>query len=186
MTRVKLAIDAGHGMGNRSAGVYDSGATAAGVTEASIVLFVALTVGYVMKQVSIPVWYTRTNGADPDPVSSRAARAAAAGCTHFLSLHCNCADGRATGTETFYRDAFDQPFAAACQLSALDAFGLRDRGLKLESESQHTRLAVLGFGPPACLVELGFIDNPIDRAAMLDRENRIQFAYSVRDNLLAL
>jgi N-acetylmuramoyl-L-alanine amidase len=45
--------------------------------------------------------------------------------------------------------------------------GTKDRGIKTEGASQHSRLAVLNF-PRAVLIELGFIDHPSDRARMTD------------------
>lgn len=55
------------------------------------------------------------------------------------------------------------------------ATGLPNRGLKKEADSQHSRLAVLDFVPPACLMEIGFIDNDHDRQIMQDLDVRIKF-----------
>jgi N-acetylmuramoyl-L-alanine amidase len=101
--------------------------------------------------------------------------AAAAHCTHFLSIHCNAADGKATGVEVFYRDSQDKIFAQLVLDSLVEATGLKSRGLKRESDSQHSRLAVLDFGPPACLAEIGFLDNPHDRSVIRNREVRLKF-----------
>lgn len=180
---MRIAIDAGHGMGNRKQGVYDPGAVSAGVAEADITLLWALAGKHILTQRGISVWLTRDDATDYTPVGTRDDRAEAAGCTHFLSLHCNAAGPTARGTETFYRDAADRAWAAVAQKAALRALGLRDRGLKLESASQHSRLAVFDFDGPACLVELGFITNPADRIAMLVRDNRILFWQAIADVL---
>ena len=173
---MKLCIDPGHGASNRKAGVYDPGATLGNFTEADIVLQVALTGQWLAKtEFGIPTFLTRDDDSDPDPVGTRDDRAEAAGCTHFLALHCNAASGSASGTETFYRDGADKSFAAQVQRAALGAWELKDRGLKTEADSQHSRLAVFDFDGPAALLEMGFIDNEIDRARMLSRDRRIAF-----------
>jgi N-acetylmuramoyl-L-alanine amidase len=182
---MKICLDSGHGMSNRTPGKYDGGAESAGVYEADIALDTALSIKYLCAQAGIEVFLTRTNKTDPDPVGTRAARANSAGCDLFLSIHCNAGDGRATGTETFYRDERDRRLASVVQACALGAYGLKSRGLKTEAASQHSRLAVFSFVGPCALAELGFIDNPRDRAAMLDREKRIAFASALVTHLKA-
>jgi N-acetylmuramoyl-L-alanine amidase len=175
MSKIKLCIDAGHGFSNRRPGVYDSGAQSGGVSEADIALAWALTGRWIAKQCGIETFLTRDDDSDPDPVGQRDDKAEMAGCTHFISLHCNCADGTARGTETFYRDERDMKLATIAQKAARISLGLKDRGLKTESSSQHSRLAIFDFDGPACLLELGFIDNEFDQAAMMLRDNRIDF-----------
>jgi N-acetylmuramoyl-L-alanine amidase len=80
----------------------------------------------------------------------------------------------ASGTETFHRN--DVTWAYAIQNAALATLGLKDRGVKLESQSQHARLAVMDFPGKACLLEIGFITHSTDRAKMLMRDNRVKFA----------
>jgi len=177
---VKLCIDPGHGMGNVRLNQYDPGAQGNGHSEASVVLLWSETVKWYCHLAKIPFWATRNNDHDSDPVGTRAVRAEANGCTHFLSLHCNDADSpNATGTETYFRDPTDHAWALPVHQRAVTALYLKDRGLKGESDSQHTRLAVFNFGGPCCLVELGFISNPSDLAAMLDRDRRIAFAQAL-------
>ncbi|MGC4043505.1 MAG: N-acetylmuramoyl-L-alanine amidase [Armatimonas sp.] len=184
---MKLCIDPGHGNSNRKSGVYDPGAEYGKDTEAAIVLEWALTGKWIAKERGIPVFLTRDDDSDPTPVSTRDDRAEQAGCTHFLSLHCNAASGSAHGTETYYRDSQDKAFAQKIQQAALKALELRDRGLKTESDSQHTRLAVLDFKGPASLLELGFIDANAeiapDRGRLKDRNRRITFWNTLFDVL---
>jgi N-acetylmuramoyl-L-alanine amidase len=180
---VKLCIDPGHGNKNRGNG-YDPGATVGHFAEADIVLHVALTGQWIAKtEYGISTFLTRDDDSDPTPVGSRDDKAEAAGCTHFLSLHCNAATGDATGTETFYRDARDKAFAQQVQASAVAAWGLKSRGLKTEADSQHNRLAVFDFDGPAALLEIGFIDNETDRPRMLSRDRRIAFWRSILTTL---
>ena len=96
---IKLCIDPGHGYSNRVPGRYDPGATSAGVTEADIVLQWALTLKWVCGKRGVQVFLTRDDDRDPTPVGSRDNKAEAAGCTHFISLHCNSGGG--TGSKRF-------------------------------------------------------------------------------------
>ena len=180
---MKLCIDAGHGKDNRKPGVYDPGATAGGVAEADVALTIALTGQWLCRQRGIPVYLTRDDDSDSTPVGSRDDKAEAAGCTHFVSIHLNCADGTASGTETYYRDSADKAWAQKVQAAALAAWGLKDRGLKTEADSQHKRLAVFDFDGPAALLEVGFIDHVKDRALAQDRERRIAFWSALLDSL---
>ena len=172
---MKLAIDPGHGMSNKRDDIFDPGAVAAGVRECDIALEWALTGKYILPQYGINHFLTRDDNLDEVPVGRRDDMAAVAHCTHFLSIHCNAADGKATGVEVYYRDISDRAFAQLVLDSLVEATGLKSRGLKRESESQHSRLAVLDFGPPACLAEIGFLDNPHDRSVIRDREVRLKF-----------
>jgi N-acetylmuramoyl-L-alanine amidase len=172
---MNLAIDPGHGMSNKRDNVFDPGAVSAGVRECDIALEWALTGKYVLPQYGINHFLTRDDNLDEVPVGRRDDMAVAAHCTHFLSIHCNAADGKATGVEVYYRDISDRAFAQLVLDSLVEATGLKSRGLKRESDSQHSRLAVLDFGPPACLAEIGFLDNPHDRSVIRDREVRLKF-----------
>lgn len=180
----KLCIDPGHGFSNRRQGVYDPGAEAAGFNEADIVLQWGLSGKWILGQLGIPIWLTREDDRTSDPVGTRDDRAEQAGCTHFLSLHLNDASPSASGTETYYRDAADRAWALKVHGAALHALGLKDRGLKLESSSQHTRLAVFDFDGPACLVEFGFISNAGDRRKLLERDRRILFWQRVAEEFV--
>lgn len=173
-------LDFGHGWENREDGSYDPGAVGNGQTEADMVLTVGLTVRWILEQeFGIKTWLTRDDDRDSSPVGTRDNRAAAAGCTHGISLHMNANLPRATGTETFYRDARGKELAEVVQRAALDAWGLRDRGLKTEAQSQHSSLAILDFKPPMCLLEIGFIGNKNDVRRILERDRRIAFARSI-------
>lgn len=182
---MKLCLDPGHGRDNRGVGRgYDPGACAAGLCEADIVLQWGLTGKFVLTQLGIAVVMTRDDDLDIAPVGQRDEFAERKGASHFLSIHCNSASPSATGTETFYRDSADEAWAQKVQNAALHALGLRDRGLKLEGASQHSRLAVFDFDGPAALVELGFITNSRDRAKMLSRDVRIAFWQKLAEELL--
>lgn len=156
----KLCIDPGHGMGNRTDGVFDPGCGEAGLNEASIVLVWAEELRRAVEARGTSVFMTRRDQVTPCPVSRRASLAKTAGCTHFISIHVNDADNAlAHGTETLYRD--DKEFAEDLQTELLKGLALRDRGVK-----QRLNLAVLKFPGKAALLELGFIKNPQDMEAV--------------------
>ena len=181
---MKIAIDPGHGFSNRRRGVYDPGAVGGGLEEADIALDWALTGKWLCKEAGVACFLTRDDDTDPTPVGQRDDRAELAGCTHFISLHCNAGGG--TGTETFFRDARDNVLAAIVNQSAVGALGTKNRGLKSEGASQHQTLAIFDFDGPACLLEIGFIDNPNDRPKMTSRNNRIAFWRRLIGELKAL
>lgn len=179
---IKLCIDPGHGYSNRVPGRYDPGAVSAGLSEADIVLQWALTLKWVCASRGVEVFLTRDDDRDVTPVATRDDKAEAAGCTHFISLHCNSGGG--TGVEAFYRDAKDKGIARIALDAALWASATgKDRGLKSEGASQHSRLAVFDFDGPCTLVELGFIDSEKDRRWLLNRDCRIAFAEKLLDGL---
>lgn len=172
---MKICLDPGHGMSNRKPGKYDPGATARlgakEVTEAQIVMDYANELRVILQAYGHTVVRTRKDALDPAPVIERANIAMKYGCDVLISLHCNAANGSANGTETFYRGDKNKSLAKACNDAVVTALGTRDRGIKTESQSQHSTLAVLNF-TRAVLLELGFLDHAGDRAAMLDPVKR--------------
>lgn len=166
-----ICIDPGHGNYNRRRGRYDPGAVvqADGQTfrESEIAMTYANCLREILRAAGHTVIRTRIDERDPAPVSRRDDIARAYGCQRMLSIHCNTTNGRANGTEVFYRGAEDKTRAAKLSAVVANALGLRDRGAKTEKESQHKSLAVLDFAK-CWLLELGFIDHPRDRAAILN------------------
>lgn len=176
---IKLAIDAGHGLGNVRPGKVDPGASANGHTENTIALSYAKTLKFYAELEGIGVFMVNT-GQDENPVGGRDEQAERAGCTHLLSIHLNAANSKAAkGTMTLYRDSTDMLFAAKAQRATVQSLKLKDLGVKPESISPHGTLAVFGFDGPACLIELGFITNSADLAAILKDENRKLWAQAV-------
>lgn len=168
----KVCIDPGHGMSNRSHGVYDPGATDrdGGIEyqEADIALKYGLSLKDVFRAKQVEVFMTRDDSTDHAPVGQRASNAKNAECDVFISLHLNAAEvDQANGLEVLYRDNADASLAQKLQTALIGATGLRDRGVK-----QRTDLAVLKFEGPAALVELGFISNNPDRTKLLNPQVR--------------
>lgn len=167
---MKIAIDPGHGMGNRRAGVFDPGCThsenGVSYTESDIVKRWAFTLDEELRKRGVDTFVTRKDDQTALPVGLRAQRAKAKECTHLLSIHVNDADSdQAHGTETLWRHDNQKPFAAIVHAALMAGLNLRDRGLKERDD-----LAVLSFDGPACLIEVGFIANDRDRAVITDED----------------
>ena len=153
---MKLCIDPGHGMANRSPGVYDSGCVGNGLEEADVVLVWGEELRRSVEARGIQTFMTRRDKVTPVSVGARVQLARDAGCTHFLSLHVNDAENpEAHGIETLYNG--DNDFALEVQAAAIACLGLRDRGVKFRND-----LAVLKFPGTRALLELGFIKSDRD------------------------
>jgi N-acetylmuramoyl-L-alanine amidase len=168
-----IILDPGHGMGNRRAGSFDPGAVAGGIREADIVMDWANVLREILLERGHRVVRTRIDHKDPASIGQRAKIAKQYHGDVMLSLHCNAANGKANGTETFYRGINHKAKAEAITAAVCKALGTRNRGAKTESQSQHARLAVMSF-QPCFLLEIGFIDHPGDRAKMIDPAYRRQ------------
>jgi len=166
-----VILDPGHGQNNRKSGRYDPGAVSNGVTEAEIVMDWANELRAILRSRKIAVVRTRVDDKDPCSISERARIAKRYNGTIMVSLHCNAANGTASGTETFYRGDINKAFATLLNQAVVNALSTRNRGVKTEGQSQHATLAVMRF-QPCFLIEIGFIDNSRDRAKMLDADLR--------------
>lgn len=179
-----IILDPGHGMSNRKSGVYDPGACSGKDEEASIALVWVNELRSILQKLGHKVVRTRMDAKDPAPVSQRAAIAKEYKGEVMLSIHCNAANGKAGGSECIYRGDKSKTKAASLSKACATALGIKDRGPKVEADSQHGRLAVMAF-QPCFLLEVGFIDNEIDRAAMLDPAKRLAACNAVVAALLA-
>lgn len=179
-----IIVDPGHGMSNRERGVYDPGACAGDAQEASIAMDWANELRAQLITRGKRVIRTRINEHDPAPVSRRDDIAYAYKGDIMISIHLNSGGGKASGTEVFYRGADDKAMAAKLSAVVATALGIRDRGAKIEAESQHKSLAVLEFDK-CWLIELGFIDHAGDRAKLQDPVLRKRACAAIIDVVLA-
>lgn len=169
---MKVCIDPGHGMSNRSKNVYDPGATHTEngfvFQEAAIALRYGLVLKDVFRSEGVEVFMTRDDETDPTPVGMRAGMAKAAQCQAFISLHLNdFDDDSANGLEVLYRDSESKALAQKLQDALIKITKMKDRKIK-----QRTDLAVLKFNRTAVLIELGFIANDDDREKLLNAQMR--------------
>jgi N-acetylmuramoyl-L-alanine amidase len=183
---IVVCFDAGHGQDSRSAALYDGGAEGVrGMEEAELAFRLVESALHVAKTEfadSIKCVLTRDSRTESAPLSLRTAEAYREGADVLISIHLNSAGPSATGLETYYRDGDDEDIALAkiVQNAMVQAFGLRDRGIKAASTTRHKRLAILEGATrsePGCLAEFGFITNSGDMAAIFgadSRERRIE------------
>ena len=181
----KVCIDPGHGMSNRTKGVFDPGAVhvESGVRfeESSIALKYGLTLKDEFRARGIDVFMTRDDAEDHAPVGQRATNAKNAGCDLFISLHLNdFDDDTANGFEVLFRGEDDKPLAERLQKAIVKITKLRHRGVK-----QRNDLAVLKFDGRAVLIELGFIANDKDRETLLNPQIRSAVCKAIADVAVA-
>ncbi len=163
---MKICIDPGHGKGNTAPNKYDPGASGHGIEEAAFALMIGLQVKAELVRRGHVVLMTR---AGQDAQAALPGRAAlGAGCAVFLSLHCNAAESpQAHGVEVLSENAV--MMAARLSKAVAEALGISDRGRKPDTRG----LAVIkGAKCPAMLLELGFISNDQDAAALADESKR--------------
>lgn len=95
----------------------------------------------------------------------------------IYDFHWNAAsDPKATGVESFVSDnASNKSKEMARRIVDVitKISGLKDRGVKTESQSARKRLGILNTKSPATLVELGFISNPDDRSTFDEWQEQI-------------
>jgi len=185
MKEIVVAIDAGHGMDNKKPGVYDPGVVYAGIEEANVTLAYALTLKYVLNMNGIACLLTRKSEEDSASLGARVERAIGWEATHLLSFHVNAADNHsARGVETFYPagdrgNEHGPHFARRVAAWSAKALGRPNRGAKPETDAARGRLALAAFPGHFCLLEVGFVTNPYDRARLLLRESRLAVAEGI-------
>jgi N-acetylmuramoyl-L-alanine amidase len=151
----KIWIDSGHG-GN------DPGAVGNGMQEKDINLDVALRLGRLLSA-DFEINYSRT---DDRAVSQRPQLANAWNADILISIHTNAFNQEsANGTEILIfdngsdRSKQSRNLASNIQMAFIKRIGTRDRGVKLDSQSQHSGgLGILRNSTmPAALFELAFV-----------------------------
>jgi N-acetylmuramoyl-L-alanine amidase len=182
---MKICVDPGHGMSNRTFGIFDSGCTHTEngflFREADIVLKYGLTLKDVLRARSADVFMTRDDDTDHAPVGKRAGNAENAKCDRYVSIHVNDADSdQANGFEVLFGSSKSKKLAQKMQDALLKVMKLKDRSIK-----ERTDLAVLKFKGPAVLIELGFIAFDKDRETMLNPQVREDVCKAIADVILA-
>ncbi len=180
-----LALDAGHGARR---GHAFTGACANGLVEDELALDFVVRIGHHLRRAGHRTLYTRPD-ASLIPLARRGRLAIARGCDMFLSIHCNAGPTSASGTEAFVVKGDKRSRKIARELvEAVVEHGMRSRGVKRDSRSQHSRLRVLRDTyrhMPAVLLEIGFLTNDHDAALLRDRFFREAVAISVAGRLVS-
>lgn len=171
-----VVIDPGHGGS-------DPGAVGCSVEEADAVLDVSQRLQVLLERDGVRVALTRDSDSYVG-LSARAAFANARSATGFVSIHSNANSGTpATGTETFVypgSNARTRALGSGVQAAMLEAWGLRDRGLK-EANFAVLRETTM----PAALGELAFTNNCTTDAPFLrDPAARQRMAEELREAVL--
>ena len=161
-----ICIDPGHGGS-------DPGAIGAvGTKEKDVTLKIALLLGEKLRAAGLTVFYTRTDDTRLGDTTytdlmTRAKMANNMKANYFISLHCNANTGTpGTGIETYIlgRGGEAEKLADSVQSSLVEKMKLRNRSVKVEN------FAVLReTNMPAILVEMGFVNNPVDEQMLLNQ-----------------
>lgn len=104
------------------------------------------------------------------------AKANQSGADLFVSIHCNCFNGKASGTETFFCDmsVLGEKYSKIVQKKLISQIGTVDRGVKNDTQSAVGYLFVLRCtSMPAILVELAFIDNVNDHEILVNKQEEL-------------
>lgn len=162
-----IVVDAGHGGS-------DPGAVSAQYYEKHMTLAVVQKIKELFDRSgdrTIGVYYTRLDDSDPS-LSGRVALANNLDADLFVSIHINSVNGDASvqGIEVMYDElaadtAFDtQDFAQICLDETTKATGAVKRHLV----NGHQIHIIRNSHAPAALIELGFINNPMELANLID------------------
>ncbi|MCE5314511.1 MAG: N-acetylmuramoyl-L-alanine amidase [Armatimonadota bacterium] len=176
---MKIALDAGHGARGSS---DHTGAAANGLVEDEIALDLVERIGHHLRLAGHKTVLTRSNE-NMVALSSRGKKAVAESCDLFLSIHCNAGPSTAQGVEAFVaaQDSRGAKFAKTL-VGYVVAKGMRSRGVKWDSQSQHSSLRVLRDTykyMPAVLLEVGFLTNSSDAKHLKDKFFREALAIDI-------
>ena len=173
-----ICLDPGH------SGPVEPGACFHNLHEADLTLAIALQTAAALHQKGASVCLTRTGDIDDDSLTWRANMANEAGCSLFLSIHCNASeDDAARGIESFYYPgSVSGRLLAGSVQNELNALHYSlDRGVK---EAFFTVLAKTSM--PAVLVECGFITQYQDRQVLCDEAWQHAIGQALARSLLNL
>lgn len=166
---VKIVLDAGHGG-------QDSGAVGVGgLMEKNVCLDLAHRVNEKLGQFEgVSVTLTRAKDVYPS-LQERAEIANNAGADLFLSLHNNSGPESAGGFESYASANCSsttrkyQEILHKAVYAYLAKFGIKDRGMKNDTQGAHSRIYVLrATKMPAILLENLFITNPKENQLLRD------------------
>lgn len=189
MTKRRVAIVAGHGMGNKKKGVFDPGFVFLGSRESDRALEFAQRGKQILIQHGIPVYMVRPDNVQSIHLSERPRMAYRAGCDLLIDIHFNAGGTPyvTSGTEVFYRDTKDKVWGQEVLECAISAFGLRNRGMKHESVSAVKSLGMFDSLIPVALLEVGFLHTPnIDMRRIRDSKRLTKFWELLSDRILSM
>lgn len=165
---MKVFINPGHCIGD------DDGACGFGLTEARVAMNISRRVEKYLQAVDYETKLFQYDGlAEIVDVSNYW------GADIFVSIHCNAANGQASGTETFYYEFSEEgeKLAECIQRQIVSRLGTVNRGVKTKIDGGYDVFVVKHTNCPAVLVETAFIDNVFDNHLL--EENEDDFARAI-------
>ncbi|MCL5105527.1 MAG: N-acetylmuramoyl-L-alanine amidase [Armatimonadetes bacterium] len=175
---MKVALDAGHG--------GRTGAMANGLIEDELALDFVKRIGHHLRASGHQTVCTRADEKFV-PLQARGRLAVAEDCDAFLSIHFNAGPASARGVEAFIALGDNRSRTLAERLvDAASSLGLKTRGVKWDSQSQHTRLKVLRDTyrvMPAVLLEVAFLTSAHDSRLLKGPEFREAVAKKIAETL---
>ncbi len=170
---MQVYIDAGH-----RNNAWDYGATSNGYKESELALMVSQEIKTKLQNLGITVHMSRETENDIKSLSERSTEANNLGVDLFLSVHLNAFNGVANGIEVLY---YDDPALAALMVNNMcDLTGAVNRGAKQRQDLWVLKATTM----EAVLVELGFIDNAIERANFLNDAYRAKLVDGIVDAIV--
>ena len=169
-----VVVDPGHGLSNRTPGVFDPGIVGVnGTREADLTLNYAFCLEEKLGALGIGTALTRRSNVEPCPLLRRTRVAREQSASLLLSIHFNGdaeagnspADGKVKGCEVLYRSLVNDNESE--RIARGVAFAM-SKHIKLRGTGTVDRqnLAVLHY-QPSILIEVGFLDDPEDAALLL-------------------
>jgi len=170
-----VVIDPGHG------GTDPGAVGPAGLKESHVAWEIACMVADILMRYGIEIIFTRV-GDERVSLDKRVQIANKSKADFFVSIHINSATNpKATGTETFaYKAGVEgDRLAHSIQSNLVQSIGLADRGVKYNS-LQVVRQTEM----PACLVEVAFINNPMEEKLLKQDEFLEKAALGIAKGIL--
>ncbi len=185
-----IYLDAGHGG-------FDPGAVAVGkggeeIYEKDIALAYANALGTCLAEAGYPVTYSRhgderlTYTTSRDELIARRAAAREVGCELLLSLHANswAGEGRAYGPRVYYNPETEGAYEMAEALAkSLSAHTLPTIGAKCRAVADPSLYLLADTALPALLVEVGFLSDSEECAALCRTEYREGFCRALSEGV---
>jgi N-acetylmuramoyl-L-alanine amidase len=176
---LRIILDRGHGLSNKTESVFDPGASHAGFSESSLVTLVAGEARYrLRREANIPCILT------PELSIPSVVKWTNAGYQEgdvLIALHMNSAAGpqgitKASGVEVVFHwdagaerkrmaEAFGRKFASYCKLPFRRAI----TDLETPAGEKSGLPMLRDTKMPAYILEMGFINNPLDAIAIQER-----------------
>ena len=183
---MNIALDAGHGYKAKSS----TGARGNNLVEDDLALKIVHKLRWYLLQAGVEVTLTRPDQAFV-ALPIRGILAKAKQCHAFVSIHINAStNSDASGAEVLAaeNDHRSAEFAKKL-LDVMVQKGLKRRGVKWDSQSQHSKLKVLRDTyktMPAVLLEIGFITNTSDATKLRDEKWLDELAASLSNAIKSI